>query len=116
MSCFQVTGDNVRSLVLCDFTGDGKNEVSPDCLAAYVTVKSLGLRPGGFEALFITFIFKFSGQHLNAAHLFIQCLFKQVFLFRLDHANIIKCMVLDSTYGSIRFFLTLDIDTYSNFQ
>lgn len=25
--CLQVTGDNVRSLVLCDFTGDGKNEV-----------------------------------------------------------------------------------------
>lgn len=25
---FQVTGDNVRSLALCDFTGDGKNEVT----------------------------------------------------------------------------------------
>lgn len=23
----KVTGDNVRSMVLCDFTGDGKNEV-----------------------------------------------------------------------------------------
>lgn len=34
----QVTGDNVRSLVLCDFTGDGRNEVTWERLKAFCQV------------------------------------------------------------------------------
>lgn len=37
VSSSQVTGDNVRSLVLCDFTGDGKNEVGFVCYDCMIT-------------------------------------------------------------------------------
>uniref|UniRef100_A0A7N9AKX3 Bardet-Biedl syndrome 2 protein homolog n=1 Tax=Mastacembelus armatus TaxID=205130 RepID=A0A7N9AKX3_9TELE len=36
-----VTGDNVRSLVLCDFTGDGKNEVNLDCFPSVVLMQTV---------------------------------------------------------------------------